>query len=56
MPTNPFEFQPKDVVAFVLILMRIAGRFFTAPVFASRNIPVQLKASFILLVTLLVFP
>lgn len=56
MPTNPFEFQPKDVVAFVLILMRIAGIFFTAPVFASRNIPVQMKASWTLLVTLLVFP
>ncbi len=56
MPTNPFAFQTKDVVAFVLILMRIAGIFFTAPVFASRNIPVQLKASWTLLITLLVFP
>lgn len=56
MPTNPFEFDPKDVVAFVLVLMRAAGIFLTAPVFSSRNIPVVVKASWILLVTFLVFP
>lgn len=56
MPTNPFEFNPKEVVAFILILMRIAGIFLTAPVFSSRNIPVMIKASWILLVTFLVFP
>lgn len=56
MPTNPFEFDPKDVVAFVLILMRAAGIFLTAPVFTSRNIPVTVKASWILLVAFLLFP
>lgn len=56
MPTNPFEFDPKDVVAFVLVLMRAAGIFLTAPVFSSRNIPVMVKASWILLVAFLVFP
>ena len=56
MPTNPFEFDPKDVVAFVLVLMRAAGIFLTAPVFSSRNIPVTVKASWILLVAFLVFP
>src|ERR1035438_9742594 len=56
MPTNPFDFSPKDVVAFVLVLMRIAGLFLTAPVFSSRNIPVTIKASWILLVAFLVFP
>ncbi len=56
MPTNPFDFSPKDVVAFVLVLMRAAGIFLTAPVFSSRNIPVTVKASWILLVAFLVFP
>jgi len=56
MPTNPFNFNPKDLVAFVLILMRAAGIFLSAPVFASRNIPVMLKASWILLISFLIFP
>lgn len=56
MPTNPFEFNPKDVVAFVLVLMRAAGIFLTAPVFASRNIPIMVKASWILLIAFLIFP
>lgn len=56
MPTNPFQFDPKDVVAFILVLMRAAGIFLTAPVFSSRNIPVTVKASWILLVAFLVFP
>ncbi len=56
MPTNPFDFNAKDVVAFVLVLMRIAGLFLTAPVFSTRNIPVMVKASWILLVAFLVFP
>jgi flagellar biosynthesis protein FliR len=56
MPTNPFNFSPKDVVAFVLILVRVAGIFLSAPVFASRNIPAMLKTSWILLIAFLVFP
>jgi flagellar biosynthesis protein FliR len=56
LPTNPFEFDPKDVVAFVLVFMRAAGIFLTAPVFSSRNMPVMVKASWILLVAFLVFP
>jgi flagellar biosynthetic protein FliR len=56
LPTNPFEFNPKDVVAFVLILVRLAGLFITAPIYSSRNIPPQLKAAWVLLMTFLVFP
>jgi flagellar biosynthetic protein FliR len=56
LPTNPFDFDPKDVVAFVLILVRLAGLFITAPVYSSRNIPPQLKAAWVLLMTFLVFP
>jgi flagellar biosynthetic protein FliR len=56
LPTNPFEFNPKDVVAFILVLMRVAGLFLTAPVFVSRNIPVMVKVSWILVVAFLVYP
>jgi flagellar biosynthetic protein FliR len=56
LPTNPFEFQPSDVLAFVLVLVRASGLFLSAPVFASRNIPTMAKASWILLVAFLVFP
>jgi flagellar biosynthesis protein FliR len=52
VPTNPFDFNPSDVVAFVLVLMRAAGIFLTAPIFASRNIPVMVKASWVLLIAL----
>ncbi len=43
-------------MAFVLILVRLAGLFITAPVFSSRNIPTQLKAAWVLFMTFLVFP
>jgi flagellar biosynthesis protein FliR len=56
MPTNPFDFNPKDVVAFVLILMRAAGIFLSSPIFASRNIPMRVKAAWALLIAFLIFP
>lgn len=56
MPTNPFQFDSGEVVAFILILMRIAGLFLTAPFFSSKNINVMVKAAWILLVTFLIFP
>jgi len=56
VPTNPFQFDSTEVVAFVLVLVRMAGLFLTAPVFSSKNINVMLKAAWILLVTFLIFP
>src|SRR5579859_6144227 len=56
MPDNPFHFNPAEVVAFVLILMRMTGIFLTAPVFSSRNVNAATKASWILLISFLVFP
>jgi flagellar biosynthesis protein FliR len=56
MPTNPFQFDSSEVVAFVLILVRMAGLFLTAPVFSSKNINVMVKAAWILLVTFVIFP
>ena len=56
MPGNPFHFDPEEVVGFVLVLMRVAGLFLTAPVFSSRQIPVLVKASWVLLTAFLIFP
>lgn len=56
MPTNPFQFDSGDVIAFILILVRMAGLFLTAPFFSSRNINVMIKAAWILLVTFIIFP
>src|SRR5258708_18176743 len=56
MPTNLFNFDSNEVVAFVLVLMRMAGIFLTAPVFSSRNINLLIKASWILLISFLIFP
>jgi len=56
MPTNPFQFDSAEVVAFVLILVRMAGLFLTAPFFSSKNINVMVKAAWILLVSFLIFP
>jgi flagellar biosynthetic protein FliR len=56
VPTNPFHFDAADVIAFVLVLVRMAGLFLTAPLFSSKNINVMLKAAWILLITFLIFP
>jgi flagellar biosynthetic protein FliR len=56
MPGNPFHFDPQEVVGFVLVLMRVAGLFLTAPVFSSKQIPVLLKSAWVLLTAFLIFP
>ncbi|NLT95040.1 MAG: flagellar type III secretion system protein FliR [Clostridia bacterium] len=39
----------------LVILLRISGFFISAPVFNSRNLPVQLKAAFTLLVSVFIY-
>jgi flagellar biosynthetic protein FliR len=56
MPVNPFDFNSRDVVAFILVLMRVAGLFLTSPIFSSSNIPAQVKAAWTLLMAFLIFP
>ncbi|MEK9149572.1 MAG: flagellar biosynthetic protein FliR [Candidatus Desantisbacteria bacterium] len=41
---------------FLLVLARISGLFFTAPLFSSPNIPYPIKAGLILLISLVVAP
>ena len=56
MLLNPFDFNSKDVVAFILVLMRVAGLFLTSPIFSSATIPAQVKAAWTLLVAFIIFP
>ncbi len=56
MPLNPFDFSSRDVVAFILVLMRVAGLFLTSPIFSSNTIPAQVKAAWTLLVAFIIFP
>jgi len=56
LPVNPFDFNGRDVVAFILVLMRVAGLFLTSPIFSSNTIPAQVKAAWTLLVAFLIFP
>ncbi|MBI4734378.1 MAG: flagellar type III secretion system protein FliR, partial [Rubrobacteridae bacterium] len=45
-----------DLILFLLILTRISGVFFSAPVLGSRNIPPQLKIGFSLIFAMLLLP
>lgn len=56
MPINPFDFSSRDVVAFILVLMRVAGLFLASPIFSSNTIPAQVKAAWTLLVAFIIFP
>ena len=54
-PLLPFP-SPREVVAFALVLSRVAGIFTAMPVFGGRRLPIQLKAITVLMVTLVCFP
>jgi flagellar biosynthesis protein FliR len=54
-PLLPFP-SPVEVIAFMLVLSRIAGIFAALPVFSARGLPVQAKVITILMVTLVCFP
>lgn len=45
-----------DVLTWILALVRISGLLVFAPFFGSRNIPMQVKAGFALLVSVLLVP
>jgi flagellar biosynthetic protein FliR len=52
----PFDLTAAQVAAFILVLLRSAGLFLTSPLFASRNIPTQVKAAWALLTAVLLIP
>lgn len=41
---------------FILIMFRIAGLFFDAPIFSNRNIPVMVRVGFVLFLAVIVMP
>ncbi len=51
-----FGYSLNDFILFFLIFFRVAGIIFTAPVFGSMNVPVQIKASLSILLAALIIP
>ena len=54
-PLLPFPSQ-REVIAFILVLTRVAGIFAAFPVFGGQRIPLQIKVVAILMITLVCFP
>lgn len=53
---NLLAFDPNQFLGFVVILARISGVMVAAPIFADANVPVQVRAGFALLTSLIFFP
>lgn len=51
-----FAMAQNQIGIFLLIFARITGIFTTAPIFGSRNIPLQLKAALSLLCAIIIMP
>ncbi len=48
-------FRVEDFEIFILILVRISGFIYTAPLFSLRNVPVRVKAGLSLFLTVILF-
>ena len=53
---NLLSFEPAQFLGFVVILSRISGLIVAAPVLGDQNVPVQLKAGFAFILSLVFFP
>ena len=53
---NLFNFSLPQVQAAVLVFIRISAILFSAPLFGSRNVPLQLKAGLAMILTIIIFP
>lgn len=51
-----FSFSINDFIIFFLMLFRISGIIFSAPVFGSLNVPVQVKVALSAFLTFFIFP
>lgn len=56
MITDTLYVSPRDFEVFLIILMRVAAIFFSAPFFGSRRVPVPVKAGLALMVSMALFP
>lgn len=54
-PLLPFPSQ-REVIAFVLVLSRVAGIFAALPLFGGQRLPLQVKVFAVLMITLACFP
>lgn len=50
------RFDAGQLLTFLLVLTRISGVFFLAPIFGSSNIPTQVKIAFSIMTSLAVLP
>ncbi|HKI99657.1 MAG TPA: flagellar biosynthetic protein FliR [bacterium] len=53
---NLLAFEPAQFLGFVIILGRISGLIVSAPVLGDRTIPVQVKAGFAFILSLIFYP
>lgn len=56
MPINVPLIDERTILAFVLVLSRLSGLFLAAPVFSQSRIPAMIKASLVLMLTLVLMP
>jgi flagellar biosynthetic protein FliR len=54
-PLLPFP-SVREVIAFALVLSRVAGIFAALPVFGGQRLPLQIKVVVVLMITLVCFP
>lgn len=52
----PFALTTSQIAGFLLIFLRIGAVLFTAPIFNSQRVPVQMRAAIALLLTFLLQP
>lgn len=53
---NLLQFDPTQVIGFIVIFTRITGIMTLAPILGDNNIPMQVKAAFAFLLSLVFFP
>ena len=53
---NLLQFDPAQIIGFIVIFTRITGIMTLAPILGDRNIPVQIKVAFAFLLSLVFFP
>ena len=51
-----YNFSMTEVLAFALVLLRMAGFVVTMPIFGTANVPVQVKILFAFIMTIVIFP
>ena len=53
---NLLQFDPSQIVGFILIFTRMGGLMIVAPILGDNNIPMQIKVAFTFLLSLVFYP